>query len=594
VLAGAAAAAPSWTGPVELSPAGRVVGPELALNGVGDAVVVWNREEGEVCPEAPDNPACVHVVEAISRAPEASSWQSPVELARPGVGSGPRVALDPIGNAVVAWSHDIGEPRILQASYRRGRSGPWDNPIDVSDERFRAGTQQVGVDSAGNVFVAWARSGTEGLVVQAAVRPVESGVWGPPVDVSVAGAVGAPSLAVGPGGQAVLAWVLSTGVVQATVWTGVWQAPVDLGSGAASDVAVAVSASGDAAAAWSSRRDASVIVQAAFRSRGSGWTPAGDVAATGRSESAAPQVAIDVAGNAHAVWVGSAGRALVQGSTRSRASSAWSPPVEISPPDRDASDPRLALDAAGNAVAVWTEAEGVTRAAIRPAAGPWQPAVDLSPPNSPTRNVRVAIGRVGAAFAVWSRFEPRRVRVEASDLAGGGPVLSSFTVPATGRAGSTVEFGVRPLSWAAALFGEPNWSFGDGAIAAGATVRHAFARPGRYTVSVTQGDAAGGTSTSSGAITIVAAAPANTVRPVIRGRPRAGATLTCNRGAWTGTPPIRFAYRWLRNARSIPGGRARRYGVALRDRGTRLVCKVTATNVGGSRSVVSRPVRILR
>jgi hypothetical protein len=578
-----------------------VVGPEVAVNGAGDAIVVWNREQGEVCAEAPDNPACVHIIETISRPPGSGSWQPPAEVSRPGVGSGPLVALDPAGNAVVVWSHDIGEPRVLQAAYRRGRSGEWQNPIDLSDERFRAGTQQIGMDAAGNTVVAWARFGQSGSVVQAAVRPVESGVWGPPLDVSPAGAgiAGGPSLAVSAGGDAVVAWVLSTGVVQATVRApaaGFWQAPVDLsGVGAAPDVHLAIGPAGDTVAVWSSRRAGGAVVQAAFRAAGSGWGPATDVAVTGRADSAAPRAVLDPAGNAHAVWLSGGDRAVAHASVRSRASGAWSQPVELSSRDRDAFDPRLTVDPAGNAVAVWTEgADGLTRAAIRPALGSWQPAVGLSRSDARTRTPRVAMGTLGTALAVWSRLEPRRIRVEASELEGGGPVLANLAVPATGTAGVAVTLNVQPLPWAAPVAGQPTWRFGDGGSASGVTVRHVFARPGRYGVSVTQADTAGGTSTATTAITIGARPLAITVRPTIRGRPRAGGTLTCHAGSWRGTPPIRFAYRWLRNGRAIPSVTTRRYRVRPRDRGTLVMCRVTATNTAGRRSALSRPVRIER
>jgi PKD domain len=593
-LAGVAGAAPTWTGPVELSPAERVVAPDLALNAAGDAVVVWNREEGEVCADAPDNPACVHVVEAISRLPGSGAWQPAVELARPGVGSGPRVAVDPVGNAVVVWSHDIGEPRVLQASYRRGRGGPWDFPIDLSDERFRAGTQQIGFDASGNAIAAWARFGDNGRVVQAAVRPRDSGIWGSPVDVSPrdASVVGAPGLAVGPGGQAVLAWVLASGAVQSSVWTGGWQAPVELGTGAAADVRVATAASGDAVAVWSTVRVGTRVLQAAFRPRGAAWQPAVDVAATGRGDPPTPDVALDPDGNAHAVWVGGSGAARLHASTRLRASSAWSPPVAVSPPNRGANEPRIALDATGNAVVAWTDPEGATRAAIKPASGPWQPAGELSGPNARTGGVRVDMGRIGAALAVWSRFEPRRVRVEASDLGGGGPVVGDLLVPARVAAGVPVTMTVGVWPWAAPLTGEPAWSFGDGTSARGPSVRHAYSRAESYTVVVTQADATGASSSASAAIVVSARPVANVRRPSIQGRPRVGATLVCSRGAWTGTPPIQYGYRWLRNGRLVPGATTPRFRARARDGGALVACRVSATNAAGSRSATSRPVRI--
>ena len=40
--------------------------------------------------------------------------------------------------------------------------------------------------------------------------------------------------------------------------------------------------------------------------------------------------------------------------------------------------------------------------------------------------------------------------------------------------------------------------------------------------------------------------PNNTGEPSIVGEPVEGRTLTANRGTWSGSTPMSFAYRWLR------------------------------------------------
>jgi hypothetical protein len=111
-------------------------------------------------------------------------------------------------------------------------------------------------------------------------------------------------------------------------------------------------------------------------------------------------------------------------------------------------------------------------------------------------------------------------------------------------------------------------------------------------VTVTQADAGGGTATAEAAVRIAAPTLRNTARPSLRGRPRVGATLTRARGAWAGTPPIRFAYRWLRGRVAIPGAIAPRYRLRSADAGTLVACRVTATGPAGSRAATSRPVRV--
>src|SRR5438034_7826784 len=118
MLGGGASSAPAWLAPVPLTTSDRVLAANLAVAPAGEAVAIWDREVGTVCADQPANPACVHVVEARSRAAGAHEWRSPVEIARPGVGAAPQVAVDSRGDAIAAWSHDIGADRVLQASLR--------------------------------------------------------------------------------------------------------------------------------------------------------------------------------------------------------------------------------------------------------------------------------------------------------------------------------------------------------------------------------------------------------------------------------------------------------------------------------------------
>jgi hypothetical protein len=89
-------------------------------------------------------------------------------------------------------------------------------------------------------------------------------------------------------------------------------------------------------------------------------------------------------------------------------------------------------------------------------------------------------------------------------------------------------------------------------------------------------------------------APRNIRRPSVAGVARVGRILTCQRGTWTGTTPMRFAYGWLRSSRRIAGASSRRYTVRARDRGARLACRVQGTNAAGMARAASPAVRVHR
>ena len=582
VACGAAAAGPTWHARVPLSSPPLAVEPDLALSRGGEAVVVWDREDGPVCASAPDNPACVHVLEARSRL--VGGWEAPAEIMRPGVGPGPRVAVNSKGDAVVVWRHDIGAPRVLQAAWRPGTSRPWQAPIDLSGAGPMGG-QDVGLDDAGNAVAAWTIDLGAGLVAQAEVRPFASGSWGAPSTLSRAGetAVGAPDLAVNGAGDAVAVWTRGGGVVQASARpasSGVWQPAVDIAPG--TQPQVVLDPAGNAVAVWAVPGGG---VQGSSRSAGGGWSGPTDVS---RGAGTSVQIGVDDSGNVVAVWLSPAGP-HVRSSRRDAATGAWSQPVDVSVAGVGASEPDVAVDPRGNAVAVWNRAGAPTlRAALRPVAtGSWLSGVGLSAAGVTTGDARVAIDASGRALAIWTRRGPGQSVVESSELAGAGPVFTGVTIPTKRAVGKPVQFSLRSSAWAAPVVGQPLWRFGDTKTASGQTVTHVYTARGSYTVSVAHSDAAGGTSTASGTIKLVAVL--NTVPPSVA---RSGNTLSCSPGAWSGVTPIAYAYRWRRNGALVPGATSSTYASGQVDVGKALVCSVTASNAVGATTALSAPLTV--
>src|SRR5262249_46532476 len=184
--------------------------------------------------------------------------------------------------------------------------------------------------------------------------------------------------------------------------------------------------------------------------------------------------------------------------------------------------------------------------------------------------------------------------VQATDLAAVGPLLTSLQVPASGSTRVTMRFGVDAVAWATSLAGAPVWKFGDGTTGRGNRTSHAFSRPGRYTVSVTQLDVTGRSATESANVLIVPSRLRNVDPPTTIGTAHVGSTLTCTRGRWLATAPTRFSYRWLHDSRVIPNAVAPRYMLRAEDAGALITCSVTATNAAGTRTVAAKPRRIRR
>ncbi len=72
------------------------------------------------------------------------------------------------------------------------------------------------------------------------------------------------------------------------------------------------------------------------------------------------------------------------------------------------------------------------------------------------------------------------------------PAISSATVPATATTGQAVAMSAAVTDdWSGLGAGQPTWTFGDGGTGAGASVSHAFAAPGTFTVTIGAKDALG-------------------------------------------------------------------------------------------------------
>jgi len=85
--------------------------------------------------------------------------------------------------------------------------------------------------------------------------------------------------------------------------------------------------------------------------------------------------------------------------------------------------------------------------------------------------------------------------------------------------------------------------------------------------------------------------PKNVRLPRLRGAPVVGRRLTCSPGMWTGTRPIAFSYRWLRNGRDIPRAFRPSRRVRISDTGLLLTCRVWAANAAGASEATAKALR---
>jgi hypothetical protein len=436
------------------------------------------------------------------------------------------LGFDPKGDAVVVWLQNNGSHRVVEAAIRPA-GAVWQAPVNVSNPSGEAFEPRIAVDSHGDAFAVWQLYNGSNEIIQGAIKP-SGGTWEPPVDLSESGEDAfEPHVAVNAQGEAVAVWRRRTAtgewVLQAASrrTRGTWHKPLNISQAAIviSEPDVAVGPYGEALAVWDvlERVNGSgeYTVHDSFRSPNGAWQAPARLSKVG-GLAYRSHVAFDSQGNATAVWVRTIeheGEDFVQAATRP-AGRGWLPAVNISELGQ-ADEQQIAVDPQGDAIVVWdryNRSARIVQAATRSMGGTWQPPVDVSETAQTTSDPYVAVDGHGNAVAVWRRDTAGPYTLQAAGYDTAGPLLENVTIPTEGTTGQSLSFTVSPLDVWSPL-GPTTWKFGDGSSATGRSVTHTYSAAGSYQVRLDSEDILGNKTSSSAAITI---APPSATPPTVR------------------------------------------------------------------------------
>jgi hypothetical protein len=335
------------------------------------------------------------------------AWLPPVDLGAETLdpSSIGRVAVGADGTAVAAWAQSVPGPNWeLQVARRRPGEG-YGAPITVP-ATTGAGSVRVGVDGTGNATILYELGG--GLVVlpwpaasaePGAKQPLEAG--------------GSPELAVGRGGTAVATWIENPSStaprVRAAVRSGTsgdFGAAVplsDIGNGLLSitGLRAAVGDAGHVTVAWSRTNGAAqTVVEANERAPGSGFVPSAfSISNTLGGAATEPAVAVDAAGRSTVLWT-NAGANEVRFAEHAAGQANYSGEARASQAGAGAHTPVAAAAPNGAVVAAWVS-NGAMEAAARPAGGAFADFRTLSGPSMDSFQPLIAVGANGDAVIAW-------------------------------------------------------------------------------------------------------------------------------------------------------------------------------------------------
>jgi len=196
---------------------------------------------------------------------------------------------------------------------------------------------------------------------------------------------------------------------------------------------LALDGSGNSVAVWLRGEGTAARVVYAVRPPGGSFGPPVPLS-DATAASGEPLVAVDAQGNATAVWTESAGSFTRAMMAERPAGGAFGPPVQLSPDAQTVHEPALAVNAAGDAVFLWNNiTAGRIQASFRDG-GNLVDVGSISIPGEVSRNPAVGIDADGNAVAAWVVFEsPGFDRVRARVRAAGSTFLASVLYPAGGN-----------------------------------------------------------------------------------------------------------------------------------------------------------------
>ncbi len=554
--------------------AGDALGPQVAVDSSGNAVATWHQWDGTT-----------NSIWANTYG-EGSGWDIAVPIETAAVDArDAEVAVGAAGDGVAVWRQLDGTQYSIRANEFTLGIG-WGTAELIEGDPGEAVGAQVAIDPKGNAFAVWEQSNGSHRGIWSNQRTAGAG-WGAAMRIESASYdTYGPEVATDPAGNAIAVWREFDGAqyrvaanrFNASGWgTETWIAPIAGGQPAAPDAELAVDASGNAIAVWWEIGPPDSVWASRYVRETGTWEPKVSIVADTANDADYPQVGVSPAGSAVAVWHQKNGTLYDAWANRYEPGTGWQTAVLIETSGvSSATYPQVAVDSAGGAVAVWREFDGAWNRITAnrfDASASWDlvnvtvvnqvPVAGLTATPDPA-----LLGDVVLLDASSSR-DPDGFVVNYTFLPGDGspPIVSAtpfanhmYAAPgaytasvavvdgdgALESANTTVDIVVdlSPIARIAVAPGTTGtlatlftfdgtgstddagivgylWNFGDGATDPNAIADHAYAARGAFTVSLTVWDAAGQNANDSLAIRVENRAPTArataTPPPIFRG-----------------------------------------------------------------------------
>lgn len=405
-----------WTNAVRIDShvtAGSSAVPQVKLDANGNAIAIWYQGDGSIWAARYLAATAVWEAPVNVQSPDSVLAAQPLAVAnRPDIG----VAANGNAIAVYRRT-DVGTARSsIVAAHFTAASGTWAPAQPIEDDSGgSAAWPRVAVEPTGNALAVWNQADASAISNIVANRFTTGLGWGADTLVeNEAGFIGAadqfPVVALSAALEGLVVfdhWRPAPSTLKdiftANYGGNAWAAAQQRSNGitTAAEPNVAMNAAGDAFLVWSQSDGTRTNIIAKRRTLATGWE-LNEFLELDAASATEPQIAIAANGAALAVWTQNG--SIV--GNRYTPGSGWGVAAPIESMVLAATRPRLAMHPDGNAIAVWEQRDGfggpIAAAYFSADLGVWGP-TRLIGLNGPLTNLEpaIAMDAAGNAIAVW-------------------------------------------------------------------------------------------------------------------------------------------------------------------------------------------------
>lgn len=282
---------------------------------------------------------------------------------------GAKVVIDSPGNAIATWFQFDGAKFSIYVNRYDSAAGVWQNATEIDlATGGHAMNPSIVMDASGSAVVVWyQQDGTRYSVLSSRYDAVGD-TWGAPefVEASDVGDTYHPSIEITPSGRVMAVWKQYDGAMY-SIWANTYEPGSGWGTAAlienesmgdAYDPTLALKSNGDAVAVWHQYDGTMYSIYAnRYDAQSDSWSGAVLLETIDAGNAYTPKAAMDMDGNAIAVWLQDDGTRYAIFANRFDAlSNAWQGPVQLDLDEGTDSDaPDIAMDSNGNAIVVWND-----------------------------------------------------------------------------------------------------------------------------------------------------------------------------------------------------------------------------------------------